>query len=71
MPAIEKFGGKADYYLPDGSVNPTPTDNGPAIKRAMEAASKEHDDCFCDEPLAPEEETADKELPEATGGVAA
>lgn len=31
----------------------------------------EQDDCFCDEPLAPEERTADKELPEATGGVEA
>lgn len=27
------------------------------------------DDCFCGEPLAPEEETEDKELPEATGGI--
>lgn len=27
------------------------------------------DDCFCEEPLAPKEETADKELPEATGGI--
>lgn len=39
------------------------------MMKAAFPPNEHDDDCFCDEPTAPEEATHDKELPEAVGGV--
>jgi len=36
---VKDFGAVADYYLPDGSVNPTPTDNTTAFQNAVNYAA--------------------------------
>src|SRR4051812_45437610 len=35
--SVEEFGAKGDYYLPDGSRNPNPTDDTIAIQRAFDS----------------------------------
>lgn len=33
---VTQFGAIPDYFLPDGTINPTPTDNAPAIQAALD-----------------------------------
>lgn len=37
--SVKDFGAKGDYYLPDGSINPHPTDDSDAIQRALDSVN--------------------------------